>query len=61
MVTPPGMRVNTRYINATEGTSSKMDAPNGIYTLHFKHTRRNRCVQAYDRTILKFEFFFIFY
>ena len=25
------MRVNTRYINSTKGTSSKKDAPSGIY------------------------------
>ena len=49
-VTPPGVRVNTRYINSTKGTSSKKDAPSGIYTLHFRHTRRHRCVEAYDRT-----------
>ena len=24
--------------------------PRGIYNLHFRHTRRHRCVQAYDRT-----------
>ena len=48
--TPPGMRVNTRYINPTKGTSSKKDAPSGMYTLHFKHTWWHRCVQTYDRT-----------
>ena len=47
---PPGVRVHTRYINSTKGTSSKKDAPSGIYTHHFRHTRRHRCVQAYDRT-----------
>ena len=30
-VTPPGMRVNTTYINSTKGTSSKKDAPSDIY------------------------------
>ena len=33
-VTSPGMRVNTRYINSTKGTSSKKDAPIDILTLH---------------------------
>ena len=33
-VTPSGVQVNTRYINSTEGTSSKTDAPSGIYTLY---------------------------
>ena len=50
MVTSPGMRVNTRYINSTKGTSSKKDASSGVYTLRFRHARRHRCVQAYDRT-----------
>ena len=31
-VSPPGVRVNTRYINSTKGTSLKKDAPSGIYT-----------------------------
>ena len=31
-VTPPGVRVNTRYINSTKGTSSKKEAPSGVYT-----------------------------
>ena len=44
--TPPGVRVNTRYINFTKGTTSTKDAPNGMYTLHFRHTRRHRCVQS---------------
>ena len=34
-VTPPGMGVN----NFTKGTSSKKDAPGGIYTLHCRHTQ----------------------
>ena len=38
-VTPPGVRVNTRYINFTKGTSSTRDAPSGINTFHFRHTR----------------------
>ena len=45
-VSPPSMRVNTRHTNPTKGTSSKRDAPSGIYTLHFGHIRRHRCVQA---------------
>ena len=48
-VTPPGVRVNTRYLNSTKDTSPKKDVPSGIYTLHFRHTRRHRCVQAYNR------------
>ena len=42
--------IHTRHINSTKRTSSKKDAPSGIYTLHFIHTRQHRCVQAYDRT-----------
>ena len=49
-VTPPDVRVNTRYMNSTKGTSSKRDAPSGIHTLHFKHARRHGCLQAYDIT-----------
>ena len=49
IVTPPGVRVNTRYVISTEGTASKKDAPCGISTLHFRHTRRHRRVQAHDR------------
>ena len=49
-ITPPGVRVNTRYINSTKGTSSKKDAPSGMYTLHFRPTRRQRCVQAHSAT-----------
>ena len=30
MVTPPGMTVNTGYINSTKGTVSKKDAFSGI-------------------------------
>ena len=47
------MRVNTRYINSTKGTSSRKDAPSGIYTLHFRPTRWHTCVQAYDWTFFK--------
>ena len=39
-VTPPGVRVNIRYKNSTKGTSSKKDAPSGISTFHFRHTRK---------------------
>ena len=39
-VSAPGVRVNTRYINSTEGTSSKKDAPSGMYILYFRHIRR---------------------
>ena len=49
-VTQLGMRVNTWYINSTKGRSPKTDAPSGIYTFHFRHTRRQRCVQVYERT-----------
>ena len=48
--TPLGIQINTRNINFTKGTSSKKDAPTGIYTLHFRHTRRHICIQAYDKT-----------
>ena len=51
-ITPPGERVNTRYINSANGTSSKKDASGGTHTLHFRHTRRHRCVLAYDKTIV---------
>ena len=44
------MLVNTRYVNSTKGTSSKKDAPNDIYTLHFRHIPWHRYVQAYERT-----------
>ena len=54
-VAPPGMRVNTRYINSTKGTSSKKDAPSGIYTLHFRHTRRHSCVQIYEKNQFLFK------
>ena len=49
-VTPPGVRVNTWYVNSTKGTCSQKDAPSGMHTLHFRHTRRHRCVQVYERT-----------
>ena len=31
-VTPPSVRVNTRYVNSTKGTASKKDVLSGIYT-----------------------------
>ena len=49
-VTPPGVRVNTRYKNSTKGTCSKQNkkknAHSGRYTLH-SGTLGDRCVQDY--------------
>ena len=46
-VTPPGMRVNTRYINSTKGTSSKKKKKKGCPQWHiyppFRHTRWQVC------------------
>ena len=35
-VTPPGVYVNTKCINSTKGTSSRKDAPSGMYTPPFQ-------------------------
>ena len=42
----PGVQANTRHINSTRGKSSERLPPSGIYSLHFRHTRRHRCVHA---------------
>ena len=47
-VTPPGMRVNTRYVNPIKGTppppkkTKKKNSSGVVYTLHFRHTRWHR-------------------
>ena len=33
-VTPPGMRVNTEYINSTKGKSSEKDGPSGMWHIN---------------------------
>ena len=56
MVSPPGMRVNTRDINSTKDTSSKKKkkkiAPSGIHTLHFKHTQWQVCTCVWQNQFL---------
>ena len=50
---PPGMRVNTRYINSTRSTSPERMPPSGIYTLHFRHIQQHRCAEAYHQFLFK--------